>query len=83
MNELLAHVQASPQLDPTGSLIDAEMAAYYQWINQQRLPGSEHSAFVAWFENHRQAVAIGPTLPRGAESSSALNLTQLVSLALG
>jgi hypothetical protein len=83
MNELLANVQASPQLDPTGSLIDAEMAAYYQWINQQRLPGSEQSAFVAWFENHNQAVAIGPALPRGAESSSAINLAQLVSLALG
>ena len=48
------------------------MAAYYHWINQQRLAGSEQSTFLVWFENHGQALAVSPTLPRGTVSSSAL-----------
>ncbi len=39
MNELLAEHQRPPELDPQGSLIDADMGAYYTWLNQQRLSG--------------------------------------------
>ena len=39
MNELLAEHQRQPELDPLGSLIDADMGAYYTWLNQQRLSG--------------------------------------------
>src|SRR5580658_7226999 len=49
MNELLAEHQRKPELDPEGSLIDADMGAWYTWLNQQRLPGEEKSAFLAWF----------------------------------
>ena len=80
MNELLANDPSPPQLDPQGSLIDADMAAYYQWINQQRLAGSAQSAFLVWFESQKQALAIGPTLPRGVESSSRLTLRALLAL---
>jgi hypothetical protein len=83
MNELMAGGDSNPELDPTGSLIDADMGAYYQWINQQRLPGSERSSFLVWFEGHNQALAIAPSLPRGTESNSALDLGQLLSLAAG
>jgi hypothetical protein len=83
MNELLSGSGGNLELDPTGSLVDADMAAYYQWINQQRLPGSEQSSFLVWFEGHSQALAIGPSLPRGTESNSALDLAQLLSLAAG
>jgi hypothetical protein len=83
MNELMAGGDSNPELDPTGSLIDADMGAYYQWINQQRLPGSERSSFLVWFEGHSQALAIGPSLPRGTESNSVLDLGQLLSLAAG
>ena len=81
MNELMSGADNNPELDPTGSLIDADMGAYYQWINQQRLPGSERSSFLVWFEGHSQALAIGPSLPRGTESNSVLDLRQLLSLA--
>ena len=81
MNELLTNSHDNPELDLTGSLLDADMAAYYQWINQQRLPGSEQSSFLVWFEGHNQALAIAPSLPRGAESTSAIDLSQLLSLA--
>jgi len=81
LNELLANTKANAELDPLGSLIDADMAAWYQWINQQRLPGSEQSAFIAWFEDHSQAVAIGPSFPKGTESATEMDLHHLVSLA--
>jgi hypothetical protein len=83
MNELLSGSGSNIELDPTGSLIDADMGAYYQWINQQRLPGSERSSFLVWFEGHSQALAIAPSLPRGTESNSVLDLQQLLSLAAG
>jgi hypothetical protein len=82
MNELLSGSPDNPDLDFAGSLIDADMGAYYQWINQQRLPGSEQSSFIVWFEDHRQAFAIAPSLSRGAESNSAIDLGELFSLAI-
>ena len=82
MNELLSNPNANPELDPTGSLVDADMAAYYHWINQQRLNGADQSAFLAWFEGHSQALVIAPSLPRGTQSSSPMDLKHLLSLAL-
>src|SRR5580693_240813 len=70
MNELLAEHQHKPELDPQGSLIDADMGAYYTWLNQQRLAGEEKSAFLAWFEDHGEALAIAPTLDRGKRSDA-------------
>jgi len=81
MNELLANTKGSAELDPLGSLIDADMGAYYHWINQQRLPGSDRSSFLVWFEGHNEAVLIAPSLPKGTESSTELDLGGLLSLA--
>ncbi len=83
MNELLSSGNTNPELDFTGSLIDADMGSYYHWINQQRLPGAEQSAFLVWFEGHGQAVAISPSLPGGTSSSSVFDLTELLALAAG
>ncbi|MBB5058417.1 hypothetical protein HDF16_003131 [Granulicella aggregans] len=69
-----------PKSDPEGSLIDADMGAYYTWLNLQRLPGSDQSRFLAWFEGHSQAIAIGPDLPRGTVSDSSLNLAGVLRL---
>ena len=79
MNELLSGSQPKLVLDPQGSLLDADMGAFYTWINQQRLPGAEHSAFLVWFEDHHEALAIAPTLPRGTQSDSPIDLRQLLS----
>lgn len=65
MNELLAGTQQKSETDPQGSLIDGDMGAYYTWINQQRLPGADRSSFLVWFEDHSEAVAIGPSLAHG------------------
>ena len=82
MNDLLSN-NVMPELDPLGSLIDADMGAYYNWINQQRLPMAEQSSFLVWFEGHNQALAIGPSLARGTASNSAADLGQLLSWAAG
>lgn len=79
MVELLAPSNAPPQLDPMGSLVDADMGAYYNWINQQRLSGSEKSMFLVWFENHSEAVAVSPSLPRGTVSTTAATIPQILS----
>jgi hypothetical protein len=46
----------------------------------QRLPGSEQTAFLVWFEGRRYALAIAPGLPAGTTSDSAMNIHQLLSL---
>lgn len=79
MNELLAERQHAPELDPQGSLIDADMGAYYTWLNQQRLSGDQSSAFLAWFEDHGEAVAIAPGLERGKTSDTPIDLADLVA----
>jgi hypothetical protein len=80
MNELLSGKQTGAEVDLAGSLVDADMGAYYHWIDQQRLPGADSSAFIAWFEGHGDAVAIGPSIPRGAESHSPIEMSKLLSL---
>ena len=82
MNELLSNTHGDTELDAAGSLVDADMGAYYHWINQQRLAGGDRSSFIVWFEGHGQAIAIGPTLPRGAASESSIDLAKLFSLAV-
>jgi hypothetical protein len=79
MNELLAEHQRPPDLDVQGSLIDGDMGAYYTWLNQQRLPGEEKSAFLAWFEEHGEAVVIAPGLERGKQSAAPVELADLIA----
>lgn len=78
MNELLSAKPNQPEMDLAGSLIDADMGAYYNWVNQQRLPGAEKSCFLVWFEDHQSALAIGPSIPRRAESDSLADLAKLL-----
>jgi hypothetical protein len=54
------------------------VGAHYTWVNQQRLSGAERSSFLVWFEGHREALAIGPSLPRGTESNSAIDFHELL-----
>ena len=78
MNELLSVPTQKAELDPAGSLVDADMGAYYNWINQQRLSSSEQSGFLAWFEERNEAVAIGPGTPRGTVSNAPVDLGQIL-----
>lgn len=78
MRELLAGEPRKLLSDPQGSLIDADMGAYYTWINQQRLLGADQARFLVWFEDHSEALAVAPSLPRGTESADPVNLQQIL-----
>jgi hypothetical protein len=79
MNELLAGTHPNNAPDPQGALVDADMGGYYTWLNQQRLSEAERASFLIWFEDHNEAMAIGPALARGAESDQRLNLAQILN----
>lgn len=79
LNVMLSGAQPTT-LDLAGSLVDADMGAFYTWINMRRLPGSEALRFIVWFEEQREAVVIGPDLPLGTSSDSPLDMEHVVSL---
>ena len=79
MNELLSGNSDGVEFDLVGSLIDADMGAYYNWLNQQRLSGAEQSSFLVWFEDHGDALAIGPAMPRNTHSSDSTDIRELLS----
>ncbi len=79
MQELLMESRRIPDLDPAGSLVDADMGAYYTWLNQQRLPGANRSSFLATFEGHGPAIAIGPAIRRGMTSERSINILELAA----
>jgi hypothetical protein len=78
MSELLNEGQRPAELDPQGSLVDADMGAYYTWLNQQRLSGASQAAFLVWFEDHQEALAIGPSLDRNKVSDERISLAALL-----
>ena len=79
MNEMISASANSPELDPVGSLVDGDFGSYYNYLNQQRLPGADRSSFVAWFENHGEAVAIGPKWQRNTQSTTPTDFHQLLT----
>jgi hypothetical protein len=78
MEQLLDRDPLQQPQDAEGSLIDADMGAYYTWINQSRLPGADQSRFLVWFEDQRLACAISPTLPEGTTSSRPVSMRQVL-----
>jgi hypothetical protein len=79
MNELLSGKGENPELDPMGSLIDADMGAFYMWLDQQRLSGAKEASFLLWFENHSEALLVSPTIPRNAESNNPVDVQWLLA----
>lgn len=79
MNELLAGTGGRNAPDPEGSLIDADMGAWYTWIDQQRLTGADGTSFLAWSEAHGQAIVVSPNAPRGAAASGPMTMRQIVA----
>ena len=68
------------EVDAQGSLLDAQMGAYYTWLNLRRLRGSEQLRFLVWQQHSSQALMIGPGLPQGTSSTSSLTVRQLLEL---
>jgi hypothetical protein len=78
MNELLTEASSKPELDPQGSLVDADIGGYYTWLNQQRLTGANQATFLAWFEAGSEAVAISSKFKPGVVSDAPVPLDDLV-----
>ena len=79
MNEMFTPNSAEPAPDFAGSLVDADFAAYYTWIDLNRLENPQSPTFVAWSVAHSQAVVIGPGRPRGTEALNRTSLAQLLA----
>jgi hypothetical protein len=75
LNEMLASVQAS-SFDPQGSFRDAEMGAYYNWIEMHRITAPGKLTFVAWVEDRSLAVMFGPNSPAGTVCSTPMTIAQ-------
>lgn len=78
MDDLILNGTTGEQLDPQGSLIDADMGAFYTWLNLTRLPGADSSVFLAYHENGHEAVAISPSLAAGVMSAQRCDLGQIL-----
>jgi hypothetical protein len=81
MNDELRGTATTERLDPQGALVDADMSAYYTWLNLMRLSGANAAAFLAWFENHSEAVLIAPSAEPGVNSDMRVDVKQLLEKA--
>lgn len=79
MNEMLAATNGPLKYDPAGSLVDADMGAFYTWINLMRLPGADKSTFIAWFEDQNEAIAISPTMAQETISTAPCEISQILN----
>lgn len=70
------HASNPDELDPEGSLRDAEMGIYYAWIEMDRITATGKGTFLAWLEGSSQAVLVGRNAPQGAASPSSYTLAQ-------
>jgi hypothetical protein len=80
MNVMLSAAARPIALDPNGSLIDADLGAYYTWINMNRLTGADKMSFLVWHQGGTQAIVLGPNLPHGTTSNSRLDMSRVLAL---
>lgn len=80
MNAMLSSAASNAAPDPEGSFLDADMGAYYTWLNQQRLSGAASARFLAFSQARGQAVAIGPGLAQGTFARDPMSLAQVLKL---
>lgn len=78
-NALVADALNTNDLDPEGSLIDADMAAYYSYLELRRLAGADRARFLVWFEGHPEAFTAGPGVAAGTVNESQTDMAELLS----
>jgi hypothetical protein len=77
LNEMFAATE-TPSFDPQGSFRDAEMGAYYNWIEMHRITAPGKLTFVAWVEGRPLAVIVGAGSPAGTVCSTPMSIAQAV-----
>ena len=81
MDDLLS-AKATPSIeDPEGSLVDADMGAFYTWLNLSRLSPPERLTFLAWFEEGTEAIVIAPGMPKNVVSTQVCDLRKILTWA--
>ena len=55
--------RGSYDLDPNGSLVGADMAAFYGYLELMQLPGSAQASILVWFEDHPLVFVAGSLIP--------------------
>jgi hypothetical protein len=78
-DEMVAQAEAETTLDPEGSLRDAEMGAYYGWLETRRMAPSSAITFLVWLEETSKLLVIAPSAPAGTETSTPLTLNQILA----
>lgn len=82
MDDMFGSDDDAQVCDPEGSLIDGDMGAFYTYLATQNLPEASGAAFLAWFEDHSEAVVVAPSFPRGTESDSPITMGSLLRMTL-
>ncbi|WP_446742186.1 hypothetical protein [Silvibacterium acidisoli] len=80
INDMIESRAVAVQTDPEGSLIDADMASFYAYLQMQKIPGGEKASFLAWVEDRNEAFVAGPSVTRGVEASTPMTMSDLLSL---
>lgn len=73
LNDLFADTRAA-DVDPQGSFRDAEMGAYYNWIEMNRITAPGRLTFAVVVEGHPFAVVIGAGAQAGTRCSTPMTL---------
>lgn len=78
-NAMVAAAARATDSDPEGSLIDADMSAYYAYLEMKRLPNADQGRIVIWFEAHSQAFVAGFGAAKGTTSDAPTNMSDLLA----
>ncbi|MBW8749365.1 MAG: hypothetical protein JF584_17760 [Acidobacteria bacterium] len=77
-NEMVSDPE-SKVLDPEGSLVDAEMDAYYNWIEMGRIAAPGKLTVLAWVEGSSKAVMVSPKTKPNTISNQAVTIEQALA----
>ncbi|MGB6975365.1 MAG: hypothetical protein WBD67_11840 [Terracidiphilus sp.] len=80
-NAMVVDALSTNDLDPNGSLVDADMGAYYAYLELKRLPGAERDRFLVWFEAHPQVFIAAPSVAVGTIEETPIAMVDLLSKA--
>ncbi|WP_052201138.1 hypothetical protein [Terriglobus sp. TAA 43] len=75
LNEMVEEPDSTTP-DPEGSLVDAEMNAFYNWIAMKRITAPGRLTTLAWAEGSSRAVLISPGTKPNTISSRPLTISQ-------
>jgi hypothetical protein len=81
LNDFLSGVPGKEEPDTRGSLIDGDLAAYYTWLELQKLPHGKAPVFLGWFAGHKEALLTGPGVPRNVSTNNPLKISELLGIA--